>query len=192
MYPTTRYGRFIVRQNRYRKRYLRWRKNRRRVERLHFHGHTTYRRSSGWATTPGLRGKQTGYRLKKAPRHGPLIVQHFPFGIVVTAAKHRKPPHAARIYLPTGALAAGPIHPWYARVGYVRRPARYFGRKFFKQTARDRVIRAASYFARLNGALVGDGSPQYPWWDPLHRTPVWDDTDGHRGEWTRFENPPLY
>lgn len=170
MFPTTRYGRFLVRQSRYRRRYERWRKNRRRIEYLSLHGHVVYRRSKGWDSVPGTLGKQTSYGLKKTPRHGPILTVAFPRAIVLTAAHHGKPPHAKLIDVTTGALWFGALHPQKKTVGYVRRPSRYFGRKHPRQNGRDRCIRAANLFAQQWRSSTL--SPRYPFWDPLHRTPV--------------------
>jgi hypothetical protein len=190
--PTTRYGRFVDRQARYRRRYERWRRNRRRVEKYLPLGHVRYRRSQGWDGTPGARGKQLKGFGRSHTGHGPVIVRVGWPNTIVTTASRGVPPIVRLLTSPPLRPYFGTVHPNRKWCGYSWRQCRYFGRKVRRQTARDRVIRAATYFGRRNQESGTYFGVKYPWWDPLHRTPQLVPYADYVGDWTRFESPPHY
>lgn len=186
----TRYQQFVERQVKYRGRYERWRKNRRRIVKVTPLGFVIYRRSRGWDALPGTRGKQLR-RVGAGLHHGPLLPGNFYNRYEVSTAERGKPPVVLRLkwYPPFDGLYPL-VHPYNARVGYARRASRYFGKKAVRQTARDRVIRAADRFSHLR--FISDGVRIYPWWDPLHRLPVGTESLDVAQDWSRFEVPPYY
>jgi hypothetical protein len=151
-------------------------------------GHVRYRRSKNWQSVVGT-GPQTDPRSKRINNHGPLLTP-LPFGWTRTiTTAHRRVPPIVRLKLfglPWSTYAAYGLN--FAIAGYGVRRSRYFGRKYPRQTARDRVIRAASYYAQLNRQF--DHHPRYPFWDPLHRTPVGPPAPEPDQDWSHWEDNP--
>lgn len=163
--PTTRRGRYVFRQNRYRRKSQRAWRNRQRVER-YVGGLPVFRRAGNWTLKgDGRRQLPPGRRPERGagPLHTLPLGRHLHF----TPANRDHPPfvalHVDLIHTP---VFAGVTNARRQILGYGRRRVKWRGRKLFPLTDGRRKPRAISYANRF---FAGNGF--YPLWDPLGRLP---------------------
>jgi len=169
MMPTTRRGRYLVRQARYLKRARRAARQRPRGHFSTLTGHKHGAFAAPWVMR-GDGSKQLFYPKKTARSFtaNPAIPVIGPYTYVVYPHDGHTPPHI-RIYYAGIPAAWPPGHRRFAYSGYFRRHVKYRGHKIGRKNGFARWTQRAEWLYNRGNDPPGAG--RWPVWDPLHRQP---------------------
>jgi len=178
---TTRYGRFVQRQRKYKRR----RKKKYNQGKSPTPGHPEYGHHGGkWEWNEGE--KQTGPDVGSGGKSPQLTrwATFFPETFQITEAKRGNPPHV-KIVMPSYVYQYGGVsNASHQLVGYHNRKVKWIGKKKNKMNGFQRQIWGAGWYARINGV--------FPDWDPLLRHPTQADKNAGApsGEGDFWKLPP--